>query len=116
MTKGPFAKPIEMEKKELELITGTQWIHSHEEDHGNELVFRRAGYSFPPSRGRRAFELQPDGVLAGSRPGPTDRRHAQGGHWTLNEDRLTLDAGDPGAEVLVVKKIEPDRLVLERPK
>ncbi len=29
------------------------WIHSHEEDAHGVTVYRRKGYSFPPSRGRR---------------------------------------------------------------
>ena len=34
-----------------------RWVHSHEEDSGDELVFRPAGYAFPPSRGREALTL-----------------------------------------------------------
>jgi len=31
-----------------------RWVHSHEEDTDDEMVFRAAdsGYAFPPSRGR----------------------------------------------------------------
>ena len=70
---------------ERERLAG-RWVHSHEEDSGDELVFRPAGYAFPPSRGREAIELHPDGSYAGSVPGPVDKPEATEGEWTLEDD------------------------------
>ena len=39
------------------------WVHSHEEDTETEMVFRPASHPFPRSRGRRSFELRPDGTF-----------------------------------------------------
>lgn len=44
-------------KKEL----AHKWIHSHEDDTDDIMVFRRSDYQFPPSRGRRNIEFKEDG-------------------------------------------------------
>jgi hypothetical protein len=70
-----------------------RWVHSHEEDTADEMVFRSAasGYEFPRSRGRQAFELRPDGSYAGTVPGPADKPEAAEGSWSLEGgDRLAL--------------------------
>jgi hypothetical protein len=70
-----------------------RWVHSHEEDTPDEMVFRSAdsGYAFPRSRGRRAFELRPDGTYAGSTPGPADKPEPSSGRWALEDgNRLAL--------------------------
>ena len=54
------------------------WIHSHEEDTDTEMVFRPASFNFPPARGRKGFELSPDGTLIDYRIGPTDRPRLNG--------------------------------------
>ncbi len=68
-----------------------RWVHSHEEDSGDEMVFRPADYAFPPSRGREAIELHPDGSYTGSVPGPVDKPETTGGGtWALEGDKLVL--------------------------
>ena len=70
-----------------------RWVHSHEEDTDDEIVYRAAssGYDFPRSRGREALELNPDGSYGGSVPGPTDKPEATaGGEWTVEGDKLVL--------------------------
>ena len=57
-----------------------------------------AGYAFPPSRGREAIELHPDGSYAGSVPGPVDKPEATEGEWTL-EDGSRLRLGDRVLEI-----------------
>ena len=91
-----------------------RWVHSHEEDHGDEMVFRPASFPFPPSRGRRSIELGKDGTLRGARPGPTDRSEGAEGRWQIEGERLTLFS--PGsqspAQALVIVSASADRLVL----
>jgi hypothetical protein len=60
-----------MRERDTERILRPCWVHSHEEDSDEEMVFRPAAYEFPPSRGRRSFELKPDGILAEGGIGPT---------------------------------------------
>ena len=70
-----------------------RWVHSHEEDTDDEMVFRSAGsgYEFPRSRGRQAFELRPDGSYVGSAPGPADKPEPSEGSWSLEGgNRLEL--------------------------
>jgi hypothetical protein len=94
---------------ERERLAG-RWVHSHEEDSGDELVFRPAGYAFPPSRGREAIELHPDGSYAGSVPGPVDKPEATEGEWTLEDDgRLRL-----GDRVLEISEAAGDVLKVRR--
>ena len=85
-----------------------RWVHSHEEDTDEEMVFRSAdsGYAFPPSRGREALELNPDGSYGGTVPGPVDKPEERSGEWTLEEgNRLVL-----GDRVLEVTSAEGDVL------
>jgi len=92
-----------------------EWIHSHEEDDGDRMVFRRSGFAFPPSRGRTGFALLPDGEARTYHPGPLDRGEADSGHWSLDGRTLTIVApGSSGAfdieavgnESLVVRRQE----------
>lgn len=59
-------------KKEL----AHKWVHSHEDDIDDIMVFRRSDYQFPPSRGRRKIEFKEDGQFVqssiGSSCGPKE--------------------------------------------
>jgi hypothetical protein len=90
-----------------------RWVHSHEEDTADELVFRAAdsGYAFPPSRGREALDLHPDGSYGGTVPGPADKPAPVEGEWTLEEDGRHLRLGD---RVLEIVAIEDDVLKVRR--
>ena len=93
---------------ERERLEG-RWVHSHEEDTDDEMVFRSAssGYQFPRSRGREALELHPDGSYGGMAPGPADKPEATGGgEWTI-EDGNKLVLGD---RVLEITSAEGDVL------
>jgi hypothetical protein len=86
------------------------WVHSHEEDSGDLRVYRPAGHRFPPARGRRGFELQPDGSYVAHGPGPADKPTAVPGRWEpAGDGRVRI-----GDEELVIVALEPDRLVVTR--
>jgi len=89
-----------------------RWVHSHEEDRGGEQVFRPASHAFPPSRGRRALDLRPDGTYVESAPGPTDRPEEAGGTWKLAGGALELSASGGATQKLEVVSADPDRLVI----
>ncbi len=90
-----------------------RWVHSHEEDTEDELVYRSeaSGYDFPRSRGREALELNPDGSYGGTVPGPTDKPEPSGGGtWAVEAgnklvlpDR-TLEIVEAGEGVLRVRR------------
>jgi len=91
-----------------------RWTHSHEEDEPGRMVFRPAGWKFPPSRGRKSFELGPDGALLGSGPGPTDRVVSTAGSWRLRPDGvLELEQEGRSSEMRIVE-VAPDKLVVAR--
>jgi hypothetical protein len=92
-----------------------RWVHSHEEDTADELVYRSAssGYAFPRSRGREALDLHADGSYGGVVPGPADKPEASaGGSWTL-EDGNKLVLPD---RVLEVTSAEGGVLRVRRPR
>src|SRR3954453_12702977 len=96
-----------------EALTG-RWVHSHEEDEEGSMVFRRAGYGFPRSRGRTSFELRADGSYVESSPGPVDVPVQSRGTWALEGSRLVLGAdGDDAGHAWDVESASGDRLVVK---
>ncbi len=93
------------------------WIHSHEEDTQSEMVLRPASFKFPPSRGRKGFELRADGVLIKTGIGPTDRPQEAQGTWKLESPgRLTFYSASQSAptHVMEIVSAEKDRLVIKK--
>jgi hypothetical protein len=93
------------------------WVHSHEEDTETEMVFRPAGFEFPPSRGRRFFELRAGGRLIEGGPGAADRRTETEGAWRLTEDgalAFVQRATATPHRVLKILSVSPDRLVVRK--
>jgi hypothetical protein len=92
-----------------------RWVHSHEEDSGDETVFRPSSFELPPARGRRSIELRGDGSYVESFPGPVDVPEEAGGSWALKGDELELrPSGDQPEEAWRVVSAEGDRLRLKR--
>lgn len=93
------------------------WIHSHEEDGEEEMVFRPATHPLPPARGRTSFDLRPDGSYLERSPGPVDVPEESAGSWSFDRGRLVLSPADnrPG-RTLEVTTAEPERLTFRRPR
>jgi hypothetical protein len=90
-----------------------RWLHSHEEDEGDVLIYRPAGYDLPPARGRRGLEFRPDGELVVIGPGPADKPEAAAGHWEPaggHRARVSLPSGEP--HELEIVSAAPDRLAV----
>jgi hypothetical protein len=49
-----------------------RWVHAHEEDNDEEMVFRPSEHPLGPSRGRTSFELRADGTFSESGLGAAD--------------------------------------------
>jgi hypothetical protein len=91
------------------------WVHSHEEDRPGETVFRPASYAFPPSRGRKSFQLAPDGQLRGAGPGPDDRTVPSQGTWSMSGPGvLTMKSADGGTTEMKIISVDKDKLVVKR--
>jgi hypothetical protein len=100
-------------------ILAGRWIHAHEEDTADAMVFHRPTHRFPPSRLRRSFELRHDGSMTENRLGPDDRPRPTEGAWSLvDNDRLELVPADSTLpkSTQVVQMVSEDKLVLSRPK
>ncbi|MBI4700686.1 MAG: hypothetical protein HY744_05900 [Deltaproteobacteria bacterium] len=93
-----------------------RWLRSHEEGSPDELVFRPAGYAFPPSRGRSGFELRPDGALVRIAIGPADGPRESAGRWRLEDDELVIEpagSAEPPSRRRVLSATA-ERLVVRR--
>lgn len=99
-----------------ELICG-RWLHAHEEDTPDEMVFRPATAKFPPSRGRRGLHLKPDGSYAEVRPGPDDRPESRSGRWAVEgDDWLVVETEDGAARrAMRIVAADGDAIVVRKP-
>lgn len=105
-----------MAKVPREALQG-KWVHAHEEDTDEQMVFRRAGYELPPARGRRAFELRPDGTFREAGLGAADVPDEAGGTWELrDDDTIVLGEGAPAGvpRVMPVVAADPERLAIRK--
>jgi hypothetical protein len=92
------------------------WVHAHEEDTEDQMVFRPARTELPPSRGRRAFELRPDGTFAEAGLGATDVPEQATGDWAVEADTITLTEGATQGvpREMEVVTADEDRLVIRK--
>lgn len=92
------------------------WIHSHEEDTADTLVYRAEGFAFPPSRGRNALELRSDGSATDKPIAPTDGNASYDGRWELGAGgMLDLKASDGSVlRSLIIKEVHDDRMLVVR--
>jgi hypothetical protein len=107
-----------MAKKTAATALHQHWIHSHEEDTETENVYRPASYNFPPSRGRKSFDIRSDGQVVEHGIGPTDRDVEAIGTWKLQDNGSTLAFYPKGsakpARVMHIASVDKKRLVLKR--
>jgi hypothetical protein len=91
-----------------------RWIHSHEEDIDTQMVFRPASFAFPPSRGRRGFELKPDQSLIDIGIAATDGARETTGTWKLDGKDLQFfkSSGKTPTQTLQIVSADKDRLVV----
>jgi hypothetical protein len=92
------------------------WVHSHEEDTQTEMVFRPAHHKFPPSRGRKGFELKNDGTLVDLGLAPNDAQAATAGRWQLKGNELVLQSPSSRTpeRTLEIIAADNDRLVVRK--
>jgi hypothetical protein len=98
-----------------EQVSG-HWVHAHEEDTEEGMVFRPADVDLPPSRGRMAFELREDGTFAETGLGVTDVPEEATGRWALDGDIIRLSEGASQGVPREMEVITADagRLVIHR--
>ena len=98
----------------LEECVSRAWLHSQEEDSGDEMVYRPVGYRFPPARGRRGFELHGGGEAVYYGIAAADGRDRIPASWTFSEpDQLEIQYEDGRPPlVLHVVSCSEDKLVV----
>ncbi len=83
-----------------------RWIHSHEEDTEDTMVFRTTDYKFPLSRGRQAFEFKENGEFIEYDVGPTDRGMKVFGRFEYDgKGLITIHFEDHAIKPVVLKLI-----------
>jgi len=96
-----------------------RWIHSHEEDTADEMVFRPASFAFPRSRGRSGFELRPDKSMVEIQPGAADQGAEAHGTWEYHGDKKVVmfkpaTRGAASTRSLKIISADADRLVVAK--
>lgn len=86
------------------------WIHSHEEDSGGGMVFRRSGMPMPPSRGRIGFTLNKGGTGTSRQIASSDGLVTTQGIWRLADRELHFESDGGNMQIWHVDEITPDRL------
>lgn len=72
--------------KNLALLEKT-WLHSHEEDKNDTLVYRPNSFDFPPARGRTGFKMDADGTFHQYDIAPTDGLEEHPGRWDMPSEK-----------------------------
>jgi hypothetical protein len=94
-----------------------KWVHSHEEDTADAMVFRPADYEFGLSRGRKALEFLNDGTVYTTGPSPNDKLVFSDGTWKLLDDGNTIEieGGEPtNAKLLNILSLDDQKLVISK--
>ena len=88
-----------------------RWVEMREEGGDGRVVLRADAPDLPPARGRRSIEFAEGGTVLLRTPGPDDRSRASDGSWSLDGERLTIDA--PGwSGTYRIEQQEKNRVVL----
>jgi hypothetical protein len=102
---------------DLKQILQTCWMHSHEEDTADEMIFRPKTFAFPRSRGRTGFELKDGGELIETGIAPVDGKQISVGQWKMSDggDIVFMQAGSSEPRrILKVVSASPERLVIKK--
>jgi hypothetical protein len=93
-----------------------RWVHSHEEDTDDEMVFRPSDHALPRSRGRETLDLRADGTYLEHGIGADDRPVPADGTWQVTDDHLRLESRGEGggSRVLEIAHADTDRLVIRK--
>lgn len=91
------------------------WIHSREDRdiRSNVSVYRPSDYPFPPSRGRRGFEIKKNGEFVLHEIDRTDKPIRMVGKFTLEgPDTINVYLEDKKPFILRIVSIEDDGQIL----
>ncbi len=91
------------------------WVESKEESSGRDQVFvyRPKGYNFPPSRGRRSFEIKKNGEFILHEINSSDRPVVLVGRFEAKGDNIRILFNQKGKEALDMEVISAERSMLK---
>ena len=101
---------------QMQLLQKT-WLHSHEDDQGDIIVYRPNTYDFPPSRGRTGFTIEKDGTFKQYDIAPTDGLEEHTGKWEARDDdkiRIMFNEKSRESYEIEVISVEPNMLKIKR--
>lgn len=96
------------------LIFG-RWFHFYEKDEDGIETYRPADHSFPPSRGRKGFEIHEDGRFVELAISPADSTFERQGRWSEGGNgRLDVRVEGGSSHVLEIVDVEEGSLKVRR--
>lgn len=90
------------------------WIHSHEEDTGEEIIYRPSSYDFPLSRSRTGFEIKENGEFIQYDIAPDDRIKQTNGNWKQIDDEIQVNLTNGDQYNLKILSLEEGILKIKR--
>jgi hypothetical protein len=97
-----------------ELLIGT-WVHAHEYDGENAIVFVPDTTPLPPSRGRTRYTFLPGNKVKKTMFGPSDKNENFEGTWSVDAlPTIVMTISNRAPERLTIISIDRNRLVFER--
>jgi hypothetical protein len=93
------------------------WVHSREQDSEDVQVYHPDTYNFPPSRGRRGFEIKRDGRFIQYGIAPDDRQKRNEGRWFVegtNTIGIELAAPETKRYKIKIVSCDNDTLKIQR--
>ncbi len=91
------------------------WVESKEEKDDKEQIFvyRPKGYNFPPSRGRRSFEIKENGEFILHEINSSDRPVVLVGRFEAKGNNIKVFFNQKGKETLDMEVISAERSMLK---
>ncbi len=110
----PIVRGEDNDMKDLRSCILGHWMHSHEEDAQDVVVYRPADYKFPPSRGRRGFEFREGGKLVYFGIGRADGTEQFSGSWVVeSSNRIRIEVNSERIQPFVLQVVSCNDQSLE---
>jgi hypothetical protein len=93
------------------------WVHSHEEDTEDVIVYRPSNYAFPPARGRRGFEFREGGQFIDYGIAPANGTLESVGRWHVERPglvRIDLESNHTRSFTLDIISCDGETLKIRR--
>ena len=111
---SPTMQRRETQMEDLQTCILGHWLHSHEEDTQDVMIYRPANYNFPPSRGRIGFEFREGGELVYYGIGRADGSEQFSGSWVIERsDQVIIKVDSEHIKPIVLQVLSCDDQTLQ---